>query len=159
MKDCVIVCGYPTNDDGSISYILKSRIDKAVELYQNQDVQYLILSGGAIHNQYCEAIAMQDYALSKGIPSQYILLEKQAKSTYHNMKYSKKIMHQHHLKTCFIVTNSWHVIKAEYYAKKFALDYTMVKAKKPHHMSYFKVFLLHIDMPINMFINRLKGYK
>lgn len=159
MKDCVIVCGYPTQDDGKISHILESRIAKAVELYQNHEVKYIIVSGGAIHNAYSESLVMQEYALTNGVPQQHILLENRAKSTYHNMKYSKEIMQQYGLKTCFIVTNSWHIIKAKYYAKKFALNYTIIKANKPHHMSYLKVIILHMGMPINMFVNRLKGYK
>ena len=67
-KDCAIVCGYPTNEDGSISSILQSRIDKAIELYRNHKVNYIIVSGGAIHNQYNEAYCMKKYALTKAIP-------------------------------------------------------------------------------------------
>ena len=159
MKDCAIVCGYPTHEDGSISPILKSRIEKAIELYQNQEISYIVVSGGAVHNSYSEAYAMQKYATLKGIPKDKILIEDQAKSTYHNMKYSQIIMKQHHLHNCYVITNSWHIIKAEYYAKKFNLNYIMKKCCKPENMSYFKVFVLHIYMPINMFINRLKGYK
>lgn len=62
MKDCAIVCGYPANEDGTISNILKSRIDKAIELYQNHEIKYIIVSGGSIHNQYNEALTMKDYA-------------------------------------------------------------------------------------------------
>lgn len=159
MKDCVIVCGYPTNQDGTISSILKSRIDKAIELYKNHQVLYIIVSGGAIHNSYSEAFTMKNYALLKGVKEEHILIENKAKSTYHNMKYSKDIMQKNHLQTCYIVTNSWHKIKAEYYAKKFCLRYEMMNANKPSDMSYLKVMLLTIYMPINMFINRLKGYK
>lgn len=157
--DCVIVCGYPANDDGTISYILESRIDKAIELYNENKVNYIIVSGGAIHNQYCEALVMYNYALKKGVKASHLLIEDKAKSTYHNMMYSKEIMLQYGLKTCYVVTNSWHIVKAEYYAKKFDLDYTMMKCHKPAHMSYFKVLLLTIYMPMNMFINRMKGFK
>lgn len=159
MKDCVIVCGYPANEDGTISYILKSRIDKAIELYKNHQVLYIIVSGGAIHNAYSEALTMKDYALTKGVDEEHILVENRAKSTYHNMLYSQEIMQQLHLNTCFVVTNSWHKIKAEYYAKKFALHYEMCNASRPEQMPYWKVLLYTLYMPINMFINRLKGFK
>lgn len=159
MKDCVIVCGYPTNDDGTISTILKSRIDKAIELYHDHQVRYIIVSGGAIHNQYSEALTMKEYACQHNINEDIILIEDQAKSTYHNMMYSKEIMKRYDLKTCYVVTNSWHVVKARYYADKFHLDHQMVKANKPEHMSSLKVMLLTIYMPINMLINRFKGFK
>ena len=52
MKDCAIICGYPANEDGTISSILKSRIDLGIDLYMTHQVRYLIVSGGAIHNAY-----------------------------------------------------------------------------------------------------------
>lgn len=50
-------------------------------------------------------------------------------------------------------------MKAEYYAKKFDLNYCVVKANKPEGMSSLRQLFLHINMPINMLINRMKGYK
>lgn len=159
MRDCAIVCGYPTNDNGTISDILKTRIDKAIELYQEHQINYIIVSGGAIHNQYSEAYTMRDYAIQHHVPKERILIENQAKSTYHNMMYSSEIMKKHCFQTCYIVTNSWHMCKARYYARKFDLDYLPIKSQKPSNMSYFIYIALHIWMPINMLINRLKGYK
>lgn len=159
MKDCIIVCGYPTNEDGTLSHILKSRIDKAIELYQRQQSAYIIVSGGAIHNQFSESEAMAKYAITQGILQTRIIIENEAKSTYHNMMYSQVLMQENGFQNCYIVTNSWHIIKAEYYAKKFHLDYCMVKANKPEGMSCIHNLLLHIEMPINMLINRMKGYK
>lgn len=157
-RDCVIVCGYPTNDDGTISSILKSRISCAIELYHQGIIQYVLVSGGAIHNQYEEANCMKEYALCHGVSEECIIVENQAKSTYHNMLYASELMKQYHCHDCYVVTNSWHMIKAQYYANKFHLDFVPVKAKKPEGMSYLKVLFLTIEMPINMLINRLKGY-
>lgn len=157
--DCAIVCGYPANNDGTISKILKSRIEKAIDLYKNRLVDYIIVSGGAIHNSYCEAIIMYNYALEKGVDGKIIFIEDKAKSTYHNMMYSKEIMQINNFKDCYIITNSWHMMKARYYAKKFELDFLEAKCQKPEGMSFLKVCLLHLNMPINMFVNRLKGYK
>lgn len=74
------------------------------------------------------------------------------------MMYSKEIMDKNHLQTCYVVTNKWHQVKANYYAEKFNLDYEPASANKPEDMSLFKAWLLQIYMPINMFINRLKGF-
>jgi len=159
MKDCAIVCGYPTNDDGSLSAILESRIQKAVDLYRQKQVKYILVSGGAIHNRFCEAEAMKQYALLNGVNENDIIVENQAKSTYHNMYYADLLMKQYHLSSCYVITNSWHMIKAKYYAEKFHLNYESMKCKKPKGMSYLKVVILHIYMPINMLINRWKGFK
>lgn len=159
MLDCAIVCGYPANEDGTISYILQSRIDKAIELYKQGNIGYIIVSGGAVHNQYSEAKVMEKYAIKNGVPKEKIIIEDQAKSTYHNMMYADELMKQYHIKTCYVVTNSWHMIKAKYYAKKFHLNFQTMTCSKPQHMSYLKVICLHVYMPLQMLKMRLKGYK
>lgn len=159
MRDCVIVCGYPTNPDGSLSPILKSRIAMGVELLKQGKARYLLVSGGKAHNAYSEAWTMQAWAVAQGIDDKRILVEDQAVSTYHNMRYAAAIMQAHHLTTCIVVTNSWHLIKARYYARKFHLDYELKACHKPAGMSWLTVLILTLYMPINMLIMRLKGFK
>lgn len=156
--DCIIVCGYPAYDDGRISNVLKNRIDKAIELYISNNIKYLIVSGGAVKNEYKEAIIMYNYCLSKGIREENILIEDKAISTYHNMMYCKELMDKYRLNDCYVVTSSWHIVKAKYYARKFNLKYTMVACSN-NGTNIFKVIALTIYMPINMLINRMKGFK
>ena len=157
-KDCVIICGYPADDDGRISEVLKSRVDEGIALYKDGLVKTMIMSGTAAHNQYVEAIVMKDYAILQGVKSEDILLETKAKSTYHNMLYSKDIVEEKGIKTCYVITNSWHLRKADYYSRKFGFDYEMISSRKPESMSYLKVIYLHIHMHITTYINLLKGY-
>ena len=46
--DCAVVCGYPAEADGSPSRILKTRVERAAELWKTGRVRFLILSGGAV---------------------------------------------------------------------------------------------------------------
>lgn len=83
--DCVVVCGCTVGEDGRPSAILRSRVDKAVELWKDKKIRYVIMSGAAVHNPYVEAEVMKRYAMECGVPEAYILEEKQAVSTYHNL--------------------------------------------------------------------------
>ena len=157
-KDCVIVCGYPANNDGTISEILKSRVDEGISLYKDGYVKHMIMSGTNAHNEYVEAIVMKEYAISQDIKEEDILLETKAKSTYHNMLYSKDIVEEYNIKTCYVITNSWHLRKADYYSRKFNFDYEMIQSEKPESMSYLEVIYLHVHMHITTYINLLKGY-
>lgn len=159
MKDCIIVCGYPTDKNGELSDILKSRIEKGIELYHQKKAEYLLLSGGAIHNEFCEAIAMKEYAIANGVDIKHIFIDTQAKSTYHNMFYGKQIMNLNGFKSCYLVSNSWHEFKVKYYARKFDLDFEFICANRPKSISFFKAILLKLDVLIHMFFMRLKGYK
>ena len=100
--DCVVVCGCRAEDDGQPSEILKTRVEKAVELWKERKVQYLIMSGAGVYNHHVEAEVMKRYAKELGVPEEYILEEKQAVSTYHNMLYSGRMMRNCGFKDCVV---------------------------------------------------------
>lgn len=156
--DCAIVCGYPADNDGKPSLIMKSRVEKAVELYNRGKVKYIIFSGGNVQNKYEEAKIMAEYALKLGIPKNVIIKENKAKCTYHNLMYASQIMNQHNFDNCLVITNSWHLRKADHYARKFRLNYAMVLAKRPKGYRISRVFLLHMYTNVVMYFNMFKGY-
>ena len=73
--DCAIVCGFPANSDGSPSLIMKSRVEKAIELYCHNKIDYIIFSGGKVHNTYEEAAIMEKYAISLGLDKKISMLK------------------------------------------------------------------------------------
>ena len=109
--DCAIVCGFPANSDGSPSLIMKSRVEKAIELYRHNKINYIIFSGGKVYNTYEEAAIMEKYAISLGLDKKIIIKENKAISTYHNLLYCTKIMNEHNFNSCLVVTNGWHLRK------------------------------------------------
>lgn len=156
--DCAIVCGYPANNDGNPSSIMKSRIEKAVELYKQGKVKYLIFSGGSVYNQYEEAVVMANDANKLGIPESVIIKETKAKCTYHNLMYASEIMSENNLNSCLVITNSWHLRKADHYARKFKLNYAMVMANRPKGYGIIRVVWLHMYTNLIMYRNMFKGY-
>ena len=156
--DCAVVCGYFANEDGTPSEMMKSRVDKAVALWKQKKVGYLILSGGAVSNKYVEAEVMRQYAIEQGVPDEYILKEKQAVSTYHNLQYAAKIMSDLGFKDCIVVTNGWHLRKADHYARRAGVKYVMSEAPNPEGMAWIQGFLLSVRTNLHMYLNMWKGY-
>lgn len=157
--DCAVVCGYPANDDGGPSDIMKKRVERAADLFRKEKVKYLIFSGAAVYNQYTEADVMREYARSLGIPDECMLMENRAVSTYHNMMYAKEIMEMNGINDCVVVTNGWHLRKADHYARKFHLDYIMCKADNPACEHVRKTIWRYIETGMNTYINIFRGYK
>ncbi len=158
IKDIVydwgVVCGYPASDDGSPSLIMKSRIEAGVKLYQAGKIKKILVSGGAVKNQYVEAKVMKAYAIKLGVKKEDIIVEDKSVSTYHNLMYCSKIVKDDQ---CLVITNSWHLRKADHYARKFKLNYAMYKAKAPQSFSILKIIGLHIDCNLIMYRNFFKG--
>lgn len=156
--DCAIVCGFPANNDGTPSQIMKSRVEKAVELYKKGKIDYIIFSGAKVHNKYEEASVMANYAMMLGAGKQIIIKENKAVSTYHNLLYCTKIMGENNFNSCLVITNGWHLRKADHYARKNDLCYAMVKADNPCGYSKARVFFLCIITNLKMYISMFKGY-
>lgn len=137
---------------------MKSRVEAGVELYHQGKIKYLILSGGAVQNKFVEAKVMADYAISLGIDAKVIIIEGKSRSTYHNLMYCHQLLKDYNLKTSLVITNSWHLRKADHYARKFKLDYAMIACKRPETFNLIKVLKMHIMTNLLMYYNLFKGY-
>lgn len=156
--DCAIVCGYHAEEDGSPSPVMKSRVEKGVSLLRKGKADCLLLSGGAVFNSYVEAEVMETYALELGASQDMLYTETQAVSTYHNMMYAKEVMDKHGFKDCIIVTNGWHLRKADHYARKFHLDYVMCEADDPVEQTWLCGASFYMKTWWNMYSNLFRGY-
>ena len=154
--DCAVVCGYPACEDGKPSRIMRTRVERAVELWKAGRVGLLLFSGGAAANSFVEADVMKEYAEALGAEPDAILTERRSVSTYHNMKYSREVMEEHGLKDCVVVTNRWHLRKEDHYARKFGLDYVMCPARDGEGRG--KALCRQAATNLHMYLNLYRGY-
>lgn len=122
--DCIIVLGYPTNQDGTISKTLKLRCDEAINLAINLKINNIIVSGSSVHNQHSEAKCMYDY-LIKHLTTSNIIIENKAKNTYDNLKYSYDICLQNKYHNVIVVSSHYHLRRANFMVKKFFTNYAL----------------------------------
>lgn len=152
-RDVMIVLGYPAKEDGSLSPILRERVNEAAELYHKGVARVIICTGAAVANSYVEADIMAQALIKLGVPEHNIIREKLAKSTYDNLINSKKIMQSRKLKTAVIVSSPWHLRKASSYAYRFEIDHTVEKSKIPHEYLIIGVVIIYFYVYTQMFIN------
>lgn len=115
--------------------LLASRLDRAVKLFKRYNEQpLLITSGGQGHDELvAEAVAMKQYMLEQhGLRDDQVIVEDQSTTTYENLMFSKKIIHDK-LGTAngfgAVVTNDFHVLRASIYTRKVGLHAKGVAAK------------------------------
>lgn len=121
-QDFVIVLGSRVIGD-RVPPLLAIRINKAIEFYNKQSKvgkpPKIIFSGGkGPDEEIAEAIAMQNYAIKKGIPA-----EDNSINTLQNMEFSKNIMNNlmPNGYNSIFVTNNYHLFRASLYAKMTGL--------------------------------------
>lgn len=127
--DYIIVLGCGLINGKEVSYLLASRIDKALKFYQKQAIHTvppkIILSGGQGSDELIsEAQAMKDYIVAKDIACDDLILEDKSKNTYENMVFSKDIITRLSNKAIKIlfVTNNFHVFRSAIFAKKVGIQ-------------------------------------
>lgn len=158
-KDVIIVLGYPAKKDGSVSPILRERINKAAKLYYEEIAEVIICTGAAVANNYVEADVIAQTLIELGVPDCSIICEKLAKGTYENLVNSKKIMKDRGLRTAVIVSSPWHLRKASSYAFRLEINHTVEKSKIPLEYLIIGVGIIYLYLYTQMFINLLRYHK
>ena len=118
-KDFIIILGSKINKDGSLTTLLRGRVDKAIEFgnkqYENTKKKIIYIPSGGKGNDeiIAEAEAIKNYLIEKGIDKNQIIIEDKSTSTIENMKFSKNKIDKEksNAKISFSTTN-YHVFRS-----------------------------------------------
>ena len=114
--DYLIVLGAQWRASGP-SKVLKYRLDKAVEyLKENPETMVIVSGGQGAGEPISEAEGMAGYLQQAGIAAERILEEDTSVNTYENLRNSAALLDKKE-NTVVIVTNNFHVFRAEKLAK------------------------------------------
>lgn len=114
-----LLLGCPAHNDGSLCTSAKKRCTVAIDEYDKGHYKTLVITGGAVKNQYIESETMKTYILGRReIPTQ---TETKSKNTWENFLYAKEITHD---KSVLIITSGTHARRACAIASHFFYDYS-----------------------------------
>ena len=124
--DCILVLGCGVHADGTPTPMLRSRMTRAVELYQAGWADKLLLSGDNSRADYNEVATMKTLALEEGVPEEDIVLDHAGFSTYDSLYRARDVFL---VKRLVIVTQEYHLSRALYLADALGLEVSVrVKA-------------------------------
>lgn len=123
--------------NGKPGKVMKSRLDKAIEILNKNENAVCVLTGGRLNpNEPAEAEVMRDYLLAHGIDGSRLLTEANSTTTYENMSMSRAILEREELSCSVgIVTNGFHQFRAQRIAKASGLEPTPVNAPTPWQLA------------------------
>lgn len=130
-KDYLIVLGSGLLNGKTVTPLLAGRIDAALAFANQQQARtgkqpLLIMSGGQGQDEKMpEAVAMENYALSQGVPKAEIITEENSKTTLQNLQFSKNLMDERSQGKPYqsaFVSNDYHIFRAGLFAKKVGLN-------------------------------------
>ena len=95
-KDFIIILGSKINKDGTLTPLLKGRVDKAIDFGKKQyeltkkKIIYVPSGGKGKDEKIAEAEAIKKYLIENGIKEKQIIIENKSTNTFENMKFSKE---------------------------------------------------------------------
>jgi uncharacterized SAM-binding protein YcdF (DUF218 family) len=181
-KDYIIILGCQIKKDGTLTNLLKSRVDRALEFIKMQkdnngkDIIFVTSGGKGENESISEAQAMKNYLISQGIDENRILMEDNSKNTAENIEFSNKLICERtsNPKVAFSTTN-YHVFRAGNLASTLGYKYegigaktknyfwinafirefvaTMINEKKKHMLVTFCIIVATIVLTILEYLN------
>ena len=125
--DFIIIHGAGLLDGERVTPLLKKRIDKAVQAFQqskNPHIQLIVSGGQGSDEKISEAQAMYNYLVKNtDVSKEAIILEEKSTTTYENLLFSKEIGEQLVENPRFLfVTNDYHVFRTSTYARQIGMQ-------------------------------------
>lgn len=165
-KDYIIVLGSGLVDGKRVGRLLGNRIDKGVAFYRQQLATThkhakLIFSGGKGGDERLpEGVAMQQYAIDKGVPAADTLVEDRSTNTRENLIFSRELIHKDSSRTdnrIVFVSSNFHILRAGILAGKLKFKANGIGAKTPFYYlptgtirEYLALFVMHKRFHIMM---------
>lgn len=120
--DVAIVLGAETYPS-SVSPVYAERINHGIWLYENDYVDFIIVTGGRINEkELSDAYKAKQYAISRGVPEDVIYLEEKSRITQENIEYSNEIMKKNGWDSCIVVSDPLHMKRAMTMAETYDMN-------------------------------------
>ena len=118
-KDFILILGCQIKKDGSLTKLLKARVDRAIDFSKMQkektgkDIVFVPSGGKGNDEIISEAQAMKNYLIEQGIKEDNIIIEDKSKNTFENIKFSNNNIKEkmENANIAFSTTN-YHVFRA-----------------------------------------------
>lgn len=152
ISQTAIVLGARVLPDGTLSTVLRDRVDTAITLYKKGAVKTILVSGDNSSIAYNEVNITRIYLLQKGIPSEDIFLDHAGFDTYSTMYRAREVFL---VKNAIIVTQSFHLPRAIFIAQRLGINAYGISADKRDYL--FKNTLRELLANVKAFIDVLYG--
>ena len=117
--DCILALGCRVYSNGSMSPMLRDRVQLALDVYNTGVSDKLLMSGDHGKTDYNEVQAMKDYLIENGVASSDVFMDHAGFSTYESIYRAKAVFNAERI---IIVTHRFLLYRALYIAEKLGLE-------------------------------------
>lgn len=118
-RPVAIVFGARVYGSGRLSSMVRDRVETGVRLYQSGTVSTLVMSGDNRVDSNHEPERMRDYAISRGVPPEAIVIDEAGLRTYDSCYRAR---HELGIQAAVLVTQSFHLPRALFLCRSLGVD-------------------------------------
>lgn len=108
---------------GRPSPVLRARIDHAINLYEDGLVDTLIFTGGVGRNDtQSEAAVSRQYAITRGVPAEDILIEEESTNTIENIMNASAVGDAAGVESYLVVSTPYHMLRAIWITRDIGIE-------------------------------------
>src|ERR1051325_7795792 len=112
-SDVILVLG-AAEYRGRPSPVLRARLDHAFELYRRKLAPHIMTTGGAGGDPvFTEGEVGRSYLISRGVPSEAIIVENESESTVESLALGSEIMRRMGLHSVIVVSDGYHIYRVK----------------------------------------------
>ena len=111
--DVILVLG-AAEYHGRPSPVLRARLDHALTLYRSGIAPRIMTTGGAGGERvFTESTVGRSYLISRGVPSEAIIVETEGESTVHSVALTGEILRRMGLRSVVVVSDGYHIYRVK----------------------------------------------
>ena len=111
--DVILVLG-AAEYRGHPSPVLRARLDHALDLYRQKLAPRIFTTGGAGGDPvYTEGGVGRSYLVSRGVPSEAVIMENEGDSTLESTAMASEVMHRMGLHSAIVVSDGYHIFRVK----------------------------------------------
>ncbi len=120
--DAAVIFGAKVDPSGEPCAALRDRLDIGIDLYRQQYVDYLIMTGGTDPNGVSEPEVMLEYAVARGVPQDRIFRDDYGDNTLASARNCQKIATEVGFESLLAVTQYFHCARVKLLFERAGLN-------------------------------------
>jgi vancomycin permeability regulator SanA len=132
--DVAVILGSKVNEDGTLSERLEKRLDCGLQLYKNDRVKTIIVSGGFGKEGFYEGDKMKAFLVKKGVPKDLIIVDNFGDNTIATVENTIQLKKKFNFESIIIVSQYFHITRTKMLFKK--KGFKIIRSASPN---YFEI--------------------
>jgi uncharacterized SAM-binding protein YcdF (DUF218 family) len=125
--DAIVVLG-AAQYDGRPSPVLRARLDRAYDLYQQGFAPRIVTTGGnKVGDRFTEGYAGFDYLRGRGVPEANLIVINDGTNTWEELSATARVLHERGYHSVVLVSSGYHALRVAGTADDLGLDASVAR--------------------------------